>query len=1253
MDEKRRLLAPSTSTLMPSSPDYVNINAFGEKKTVRIPPDVHYSHDSYGVKKNSDTLKRYPAQPPPSASEQLMQTANHFYPAVGKTASTASMQRLMAVEDRNGKHSDSGYDSLRVPVAGTEIKRSVTTKSGILSQHTDESQLIKEFSYQYINSSMQDLSSPKVRFNSSPEEKHEKSASRVKFKMHEPIQASPSIYHTNEAHVSPVSKTSPENASDDGLRKSRQSSLRNFAFGDEMNENAQQINTQSLPSTSRSNANNNKSVRDLLADFERKSAALAKEQEDINAKEAKRCVFSDTETLLYDTSSDAEMHFVGESKLKKNVAEMKHQQRRCVSRAGEKSDDDDEEISAALGIKENYLSGARDMHAKRKEAPPKKRRLPAKKLPLEEVMPVPGYPRHSLAESMVAHEDSASSRSSPSPNPPVSERIKTPEMPTLAAAEEHYLPMTPSKKSILEPNGPIMQLEECSYVEMGEDGVKTLSSVFESSAQALAAHDAHYFEIDDGKVREDDDSHYEFLYKATTKYEPVYMELPPLDSLKQMSLSLASRSDGLNIEHSKTSSTSSSSRTVVYNENAIDTLRSLPDILNSTSSQKDKSDSDDADDEASKDLENLDTPPHPRFSLSDTFRPASYYLGARGGQEHHDSSDSDLVSPPPIPSTLPPLDDEEEDFSLELSKTSLGSQPEIRNWSEEASYIRSVPGRSSMDGSDIDRLKRRPVSEELLDTFEESSFLTDYTKYGITESAYHKEIVAQDENMYATNKPLPKDIKSDMLFRDRFPSSSAGVIQLASSTAVEAVVVPPTISRSGGQAEASPTKSEATGGAPYYYSDLLKVMDDETSSLYDGNNARYLQQQNVNYPRSNSRLNNQRNDGMEGKRSDIGRKVNPIPVVNGFMADLNDPNLIAEEIRNTTVGLVSKSVHVDERNFYEADTLRKMAHKRHLQRRRSQTPDPDIATRNLYPAGLRDKFESSFESRRRSRSLEGLIDVEEGLAYPPVVLNEGADPWEEDNLWRESLRRVSMRHTRSLDDLDEPEPVEVPQPGPSGRRSVDHLAGASAQRPVKVTRDVTYVNDATARTRMMRCKEVYENDYREGRRSGSRQAPAPPPPDQEDNGVYERLLPTESMERNRRGQTYVDRYDFDTDREVFRPPTHNGVQQQQQQQPHFLEESLPPPFEIDREKLRQWDLLSSAPLEDGANPAAAQQPGHPAEGDSVGPSSGPLSPHNNRQGGGRHPTLTTKQPIIKDKVQTDQQLLEGSKNKPLSIFLLM
>ncbi|XP_059482898.1 uncharacterized protein LOC132201047 isoform X3 [Neocloeon triangulifer] len=1224
VDERRRVHTPSGSAVLPFTPDYVNINAFGEKKQHRIPPDVHYSHDAYGVKKSSDTLTRYaPQQTSPSKSEQPTPIPTHLHPAIGKTTpTTASIQRLIPMEDRNGKHSDSGYDSLRVQGAGAEIKRTVPPKSSILSQPTDESQLIKEFSYQYIHSSIFEASPPKVK--NSPEGGQERSPSRVKFQMQE----SPSNYQNIEPLSSPGSKSTIETKEEEeiaSLRKSRQINLRSFALGEPGETESAQRVSKSPPKSGSSN--NNKSVRDLLADFERKSAALAREQEIISAKEAKRCVFSDTETLLYDTSSDAEINYVDESKLRKNVSEMK-QQRRCVSRAGERSEDDDEEIAAALGIKDGFVSSGRELHAKRKELQNRKRKQPSKKLQMED-LPAPGYTRLSLAESMVAHEDSASSRSSPSPNPPVSERIKTPEI-SVAAAEEHYLPMTPSKKSILEQNGPVLQLEECSYVEMGEDGVKTLNSVFERNDSAIC-QEMKYFEIDTSKKSEEEDSHYEFLYKATTKYEPVYMEVPPIDPLKPLSLSLP-KMDSLHIEHSKTSSTSSSSRTVVYNEGASDTLRALPDILNSTSSQKDKSDSDDADDEASKDLENLDTPHHPRFSLSDTFRPASYYLGVGSrNNDPHDSSDSDLVSPPPIPSTLPPLDDEDEDFSLDLSRHSHGSQ-DVQKWPENNSFssLRSAPGRSSMDGSEADRLKRRPVSEELLDSFEESSFLTDYTKYGISESAYHKDIIAQDENMYATNKPLPKDLKSDLLFREIFPPS---VSQPVTSVVVEDENQNGARSRS--RAETSPGKNEAAGGAPYYYSDLLKVMDEETNSMYD----RY-QQHAVNQLRPSSRLNNQRNDGLEGKRSDVGRHVNPIPLLNGIL-DLNDPNLIAEEIRNTTAGLVSKSVPVDERNIYEADTLRKMAQKRHLQRRRSKTPDPDIATRNLYPAGLRDKFESSFEARRRSRSLEGLVDVEEGLQQPLELepTNEGADPWEEDTLWRESLRRVSIRHTRSLDDLDENESPPAPAPGPSGRRSVDHLAGA--QRPAKVTRDVTYVNDVAVRPRMIRSKELYESDYREGRRSASRQNQVPPPPPpEEDSGLYERLLPTESMERNRRGQTYVDRYEFDVDNEMFRPPAaQNGSQQ-----PHFLEESLPPSFEIDREKLRQWDLLSSAPLEDGATPAAAaaQPRVHPTEGGPVGLSNGPQSPQTNRQGGGRQPTVTTKQPITKSKVQSDQQSLGGS-----------
>lgn len=88
----------------------------------------------------------------------------------------------------------------------------------------------------------------------------------------------------------------------------------------------------------------------------------------------------------------------------------------------------------------------------------------------------------------------------------------------------------------------------------------------------------------------------------------------------------------------------------------------LPDVLPQDQPNVDnKSDSSDADDEASKDMDSLDTPNHPRFSLSDSFRPASYYLGvSQTTQETQDSSDSELVSPPPIPTTPPPINDEDE-----------------------------------------------------------------------------------------------------------------------------------------------------------------------------------------------------------------------------------------------------------------------------------------------------------------------------------------------------------------------------------------------------------------------------------------------------------------------------------------------------------------------------------------------------------------------------------------------------------------
>lgn len=156
--------------------------------------------------------------------------------------------------------------------------------------------------------------------------------------------------------------------------------------------------------------------------------------------------------------------------------------------------------------------------------------------------------------------------------------------------EQYYLPMTPSKKSALEED-----ISKSKLVIVDTEDQENYVEMTQNSKPLLAP-----------SPKIDKKSHYEYIaYKTNSNYEPVYTEVK---------------------------------------------TKILPDILKSSTNVNSsiKSDSSDADDEASKDLDSLDTPCHPRFSLSDTFRPASYYLGAATNEDTHDSSDSDLVSPPPM-----------------------------------------------------------------------------------------------------------------------------------------------------------------------------------------------------------------------------------------------------------------------------------------------------------------------------------------------------------------------------------------------------------------------------------------------------------------------------------------------------------------------------------------------------------------------------------------------------------------------------
>jgi hypothetical protein len=700
---------------------------------------------------------------------------------------------------------------------------------------------------------------------------------RESLQMQEPLKLSPPMYHPNEAHVSSLRNTDHQHPPADEFQQHRKTDLSNFVFGDALSsDNRKSSETcHTLPKNTSESENNPKSVRDLLADFERKSQ-LVKERQAAEKERCseggpgKRCVFSDTETLLYDTSSDAEGLSEGGKQSVEATVERQLDESRTTIVYSDEDEDKDEEVAAALGRRERFFTSGRDLgrnidpgdygdrrHRKRKTSKSSLAATDPIAIDDLEVIVTPGYLRLSMAESVETHDDSESVCSTPTRY----EQCKTQEKPgvttkgkksegkcnALLCLEEHYMPMTPSKKAVLAPpdafsntrspsasHTVIMEnifgdrsCEESSYVEMADDGLIRSLLAPEPNPSFLSKFDPKRINISDsaptyatpespryceivstGKENSCVTTHYEFLYKASTQYEPVYMEVSPLmEALKIGDLSdipdTAQNEGGERRDmsdstalHDISEKSKSGEEDGVESQPQAPPRTSLPDILNTASAQqkqqrkvlsKSDRDSSDADDEASKDLDSLDAPRHPRFSLSDTFRPASYYLGASsmsdralivlGGVaattvEQHDSSDSDLVSPPPIPTSPLPLDDF--DNSLELPETSLDINKQSQmpstvcsetesNEKNESRVCEKAPGytksktsdrhvgrlssplflppmygtgdinssgsesvdlRNEQDSKNIDRLlKRRPVSDDILGMVGVSGYL--------------------------------------------------------------------------------------------------------------------------------------------------------------------------------------------------------------------------------------------------------------------------------------------------------------------------------------------------------------------------------------------------------------------------------------------------------------------------------------------------------------------------------------------------
>jgi len=491
----------------------------------------------------------------------------------------------------------------------------------------DESKVIKEFSYQYINPK-------KVPVPSKTEDESEKfetmnlvqcrirsfemnmdGASPVKeiLTMQEPLKVSP--LQATEAHVSKLdcaNKTS--------------SVIRSFALGDtNASENASKHKSIEEGHAKQASTDSNKSVKDLLADFERKSQQTNRSKSEKRQESKHREDYGDNETLRYDIGSNLDRRDRDDEKekfIEKNEDITQHFTLDTLYTDVVQMQNSDE------SLKQNKMNSSKDS-------------LTEQCVPSTDLNVIPSCTRTSMTESLLTHSDQFSTD-----NDIISKQDDI-------NSEDHYLPMSP-RKAILDPNSDdrphpkmmesLFADEESSYVEMAQNGM----------TRSLLAPNEDGRKHDSGDYSTlDPSSHYEFVCVRDNKMEPVYMEVNQLSEKED--------EDGSKASSMKKSSAS---------ENSPHSRGDLPDILTAL-----KSDSSDADDESSKDLESIDAPRHPRFSLSDTFRPASYYLGASRNMmaELHDSSDSELVSPPPIPTSPPPLDDLESldmQESLEIKKVS-------------------------------------------------------------------------------------------------------------------------------------------------------------------------------------------------------------------------------------------------------------------------------------------------------------------------------------------------------------------------------------------------------------------------------------------------------------------------------------------------------------------------------------------------------------------------------------------------------
>ncbi|CAB0019385.1 unnamed protein product [Nesidiocoris tenuis] len=789
----------------------------------------------------------------------------------------------------------------------------------------------------------------------------------------------------------------------------------------------------------------------------------------------KRQVFSDTEILLYETSSDVD------DKDRKGMMNNKFPN---VS----SDDDPDDEVASVLakGHKNDAISSRHHNNNKIHE-------------------PVRPLSHSVMGNSMLSPLMSKNFSSS-------CENIG--ELP-----EENYMPMTPRKRTVsasplkdhdlnLVGNGSVLDgsqpMDECPYVEMNQSG--------ESKRGSLAAPVTSSRQGESNLASKNRKQQYHGTTGDSSGQEPLYMEVNSVDSnnppYKSKQLANKSDVDGDADDEDVRGDLAGGS--------------ALPDILNTTAPSllhhgSRRSDSSDADDEASKDLDSIDAPRHPRFSLSDTFRPASYYLGGSLGEraiiamnsDHPDSSDSDLVSPPPIPACSPPLDDLDTSIDSTINNKELclnNSKDDSHKDAKEdkfrykgKNYLPMPTNHAEMRSSEEESvkserthqfIKRRPLSADILNSLTDFNVLNpspSLKKHCTPNNDIYDKVMIK--NIYENSRPSSNPVllssvednesynpyrKNAFNNKNAYFDNTIGSVKKLNNQSYIVHSSKDMDFHAANEVNLSMPNNERKLFDEYNRNDQLGIRPDDVNfdrSSYPVN----VSQKDINYYANTSML-NMGNESQNNApyyysdlfKADSGNSLNRMQKPDERLPNNGSMRYYADKDNRNTQ-------HTSVPPFYRDPS---QYHDVHPQ---MNSPDSGVATYHM--AGPAQEVAAHYDDlrvgpppsqtaaysdevrldhHRRSRSLEGLLDDKAHKQtfphpagqYPPHPMNNrqtiyddpkfndaahshrsrGPNPVSHDVAWRENHRKANMRQSRSLEELD----VKIDEHRPPGSRGVQN-----------------------------------------------------------------------------------------------------------------------------------------------------------------------------------------------------------------------